>query len=153
LASATKTIKHEFPTAVREGEGEPFLWEPKTKAFFDSEPLHLLTTSTLAALQRLLPDSVIHHARFRPNFLVETTEAGFVENDWVNKDVTLGSLKCHVHDHTRRCVMITRRQEDIPKDTDVIRTIVKNNNTNAGIALKALNSGTVHSGDKAETRV
>jgi uncharacterized protein len=150
-ADATETIRHEFPTAVTEGEGEPFLWEPGTEAFFDGEPLHLLTTATLAELQRLLPDSVLHRARFRPNILVETDENGFIENGWVNKDVALGSMKCHVHDHTRRCVMVTRGQGDLPRDTEVIRAIAKNNNGNAGVALKALGAGLLQCG--AEVKV
>ena len=54
-AKATETIQHEFPTAVTEGEGEPFLYEPKTKAFFDCATLQLLTTGTLSKLQQLLP--------------------------------------------------------------------------------------------------
>lgn len=149
-AADTETIRHEFPTAVREGEGEPFLWEPGTDAFFDSAPLHLLTTGTLTKLQQLLPDSIIQQARFRPNFLVETNESGFIENTWVNKDVALGSLKCHVHDHMRRCVMVTRAQENLPRDTEVIRTVVKSNNANAGVALKTPDTGTVRRGDKAE---
>ena len=83
-AEATETIQHEFPTAVTEGEGEPFLWEPGTEAFFDCTPLHLLTTGTLIELQRLRPASIFHRARFRPNFLVETNEIGFVEQELFN---------------------------------------------------------------------
>lgn len=152
-AEATETIRHEFPTAVTKGEGKPFLYEPETEAFVDSTPLHLLTTATLAELQRLRPDSIIHSARFRPNFLVETNEIGFVENDWVNKDVTLGALRCHVTDHTRRCVMVTRAQGDLPRDTDVIRAVFKNNDGNAGVALKTQDSGRLCCGAKVEVLI
>ena len=105
-ADATETIQHEFPTAVTEGEGEPFLYEPETKAFFDCAPLQLLTTATLNKLQQLLPTSVIHPVRFRPNFLVRAIETGFVENGWVNNDIILGSMRCQVYDDTRRCIMV-----------------------------------------------
>jgi uncharacterized protein YcbX len=146
-AESTQTIQHEFPTAITEGEGEPFLWEPGTEAFFDRAPLHLLTTATLSELRRLQPDSVFHRARFRPNFLIDTDETGFVENDWVNRDVTLGSVECQVIDHKPRCVMVTRRQGDLPKDIEVIRTVLKNNDGNAGVELRALESGTIRCGD------
>ncbi len=56
-ADSIQTIQHEFPTEITEGEGEPFLWEPGTEAFFDRAPLHLLTTATLENLSRLQPDS------------------------------------------------------------------------------------------------
>jgi uncharacterized protein YcbX len=145
-AETIETIQHEFPTAVTEGEGDPFLYEPKTKAFFDCAPLHLLTTCTLKKLQQLLPDTAIHRARFRPNFLVEIDGDGFVDNNWIDKDLSLGSLKCHVYDHTRRCIMVAHAQGDLPRDTEVIRTILKENDGRAGIALKALSSGIVRKG-------
>ncbi len=152
-AEATETIQHEFPTAVTEGEGEPFLWEPGTEAFFDCAPLQLLTTGTLVELQRLLPASKVHRTRFRPNFLVETSEIGFVENDWVNKDVTLGSLRCQVYDDTRRCIMVALGQGDLPRDTEVIRAILKSNDGRAGVALKTLDSGMLRCGAKVKVLI
>ena len=149
-AEATETIQHEFPTTVTEGEGKPFLYEPETEAFFDCAPLQLLTTGTLVELQRLLPASIVHPVRFRPNFLVETKETGFVENDWVNNDVTLGSLRCQVYDDTRRCIMVALSQGDLPRDTAVIRTILKSNEGRAGVALKTQDSGMVRRGAKVE---
>jgi len=147
-AESAQTIQHEFPTAITEGEGEPFLWEPGTEAFFDRAPLHLLTTATLGELVRLQPKSVFHRARFRPNFIIETDETGFVENDWVNGELNLGSLKCEVIDHKPRCVMVTRRQDDLPRDIEVIRTILKNNDGNAGVELRAVASWIVRRGDE-----
>ncbi len=146
-ADSTQTIQHEFPTEITEGEGEPFLWEPGTEAFFDRAPLHLLTTATLENLSRLQPDSKFHRARFRPNFLVDSNERGFVENDWVNEELTLGSMKFRVIDHKPRCVMVTRPQGNLPRDVDVIKTIAKNNNGTAGVELRALESGIIYSGD------
>jgi uncharacterized protein YcbX len=149
-AESIETIRHEFPTAVTEGEGEPFLYEPKTKAFFDSVPLQLLTTATLKKLQQLLPSSNIRLARFRPNFLVDIDVIGFVENEWVNKDISLGSLECHVNDDTRRCIMVAHAQENLPRDMQVIRTILKENEGRAGVALKAPRSDIVRLGAPVE---
>ena len=149
-ANDTETIQHEFPTAVTEGEGEPFLFMPETEAFFDCAPLQLLTSATLVELQRLLPTSIVHPARFRPNFLIKTGETGFIENDWVNRDVTLGSLTCQVYDDTRRCIMVALSQGDLPRDTDVIRMIQKCNEGRAGVALKTMGSGIVQCGAKVE---
>lgn len=152
-AETIETVQHEFPTAVTEGEGEPFLYEPNTEGFVDCAPLQLLSTGTLKKLQQLLPASVIHRARFRPNFLVEADGIGFIENDWVNQDITLGSLRCQVYDDTRRCIMVALAQGDLPRDTAIIRTILKNNDGRAGIALKALDSGIVRYGAKVEFSV
>jgi uncharacterized protein YcbX len=149
-ADSIETIQHEFPTAVTEGEGEPFLYEPKSKSFVDSVPLQLLTTATLKKLQQMLPASKIHRARFRPNFLVSLDATEFVENEWVNKEIALGSLKCYVSDDTRRCIMVALPQGDLPRDMQIIRTILKENEGRAGVALKALGSGLVHQGAKVD---
>jgi len=149
-ADATETIQHEFPTAVTEGEGEPFLYEPETEAFFDCAPLQLLTSATLVELQRLLPASKVHRARFRPNFLINTSEIGFIENDWVNREVNLGSLRCQVYDDTRRCIMVALGQGDLPRDTELIRKILKCNEGRAGVALKTVDSGIVRCGARVE---
>lgn len=145
-ADTVENIQHEFPTAVTEGAGDPFLYEPKTEAFVDCAPLQLITTATLKKLQQLLPNSAIHRARFRPNFLVDIEEADFVENEWVNRELSLGSLKCHVYDDTRRCIMVALAQGDLPRDMQVIRTILRENKARAGVALKALGSALVREG-------
>lgn len=149
-ADKADSIKHEFPTALTEGGGDPFLYETNTNGFVDCAPLQLLTTGTLDALSRLLPESNIHPARFRPNFLVKTAKPGFIENDWVNSSLNLGELQCTVYDDTRRCIMVALGQSNLPKDMKVIRAVLKNNEGRAGIALRAQASGQVRCGEKVE---
>lgn len=146
-ADTIETIRHEFPTAVTEGEGDPFLYESKTKAFVDCAPLQLLTTATLAELRRLQPESAIDRARFRPNFVVESPGNGFVENGWVGKDLKLGSTTCRVYDHTRRCIMVAHEQKGYPRDMNIIRTIIRENESRVGIALNTGKTGAVRTGD------
>ena len=43
--------------------------------------MSVLTTSTLEKLSELRPQSFFDQRRFRMNVIVETTKAGFVEND------------------------------------------------------------------------
>lgn len=142
-----QTVRHEFPGDPPSGEGDPFIWEPGLKAFFDRAPLHLMTTATLRAFARAQPGIQFDQARFRPNFLVETVEEGFVEDGWVGGTVSLGPVSCLVLDRKPRCVMITRRQGQLPKDINVMKTVVKANQGNGGIELRALDSGTITIGD------
>ena len=46
--------------------------------------------------------------------------------------------------------MVALGQGDLPRDTEVIRTIVKSNEGRAGVALKTQVSGTVRTGAKVE---
>lgn len=125
--------------------------------FFDLSVLHLLTTSTLAALGRLQPDGAFDVRRYRPNVLVETTGDGFVENDWVGKRVSLGvEAAMRVSLPTMRCVMTTLAQGDLPRDTSLLRTIAASNRVEiaglgtwacAGVYGDAAAAGVVAVGD------
>jgi len=146
-AGSDHTVRHEFPTELAVGEGDPFLWEPGLEGFFDRAPLHLITTSTIDALSRAKTNSTFDRARFRPNILVDTDEQGFIENDWVGHELRLGAVPCHVLDRKPRCVMTTRPQGGLAADREIIRTIIKANEGNAGIELRALADGVLHAGD------
>jgi hypothetical protein len=97
-------------------------------AFFDVFPMSVLTTSTLARLAELAPQSRWDERRFRMNVIVRTTGAGFLENEWVGRAVAIGeAARLRVTMPDPRCVMTTLAQGDLPKDTDILRTAVRHN--------------------------
>jgi uncharacterized protein YcbX len=104
-------------------------------AFFDLFPVSVLTTSTLAEFSRLQPESRFDQRRFRMNVIVGTTEAGFLENDWVGREIALGDTgRLRVALPDPRCVMTTLAQDDLPADTDVLRTLTRHNRVQVGAA-------------------
>lgn len=60
--------------------------------FFDEAPVHLLTTSTLHALQSRYSDGLFDARRFRPNLIIDTgtSNAVFLENDWKGRILAIG---------------------------------------------------------------
>jgi hypothetical protein len=102
-------------------------------SFFDVFPLSVMTTSTLARLNELRPQSRFEQRRFRMNVIVRTERPGFVENDWVGHELGLGNgARLNVALLDPRCVMTTLAQEDLPQDTDVLRTLVRHNRMQVG---------------------
>ncbi|HEY8773006.1 MAG TPA: MOSC N-terminal beta barrel domain-containing protein [Gaiellaceae bacterium] len=102
-------------------------------AFFDLFPISVLTTSTLARLNELRPASRIDARRFRMNVIVDAEQEGFVENDWIGRSLELGDgvrLRMAIPDP--RCVMTTLAQEDLPKDTEILRTLTQHNRLQVG---------------------
>ena len=98
--------------------------------FFDMSAFHVVSSASLLALSRVLPESQIAPARFRPNFVVELDEgvAGFVENAWVGRVLRIGpSLAMKLLMPTMRCVMTTLAQEALPDDPEVLRALVREN--------------------------
>jgi uncharacterized protein YcbX len=104
-------------------------------SFFDLFPVTILTTSTLNQLSELRPESYFDQRRFRMNVIVTTKEAGFVENDWIGRQLVIGGLmRLSIVMPDPRCVMTTLAQDDLPKDTDILRTLTQYNRVPVGSA-------------------
>jgi len=97
-------------------------------SFFDLSAVHLVTTSSLAKLATLQPASEFAVPRFRPNFVIDGPDDGFVENEWVGADIHLGAdATVNMTMPTMRCVMTTLAQGDLPDDRGVLRTAAAHN--------------------------
>ena len=127
--------------------------------FFDLFPVTLLTTSTLEELNKLRPETCFDRRRFRMNLIINTSDKGFVENDWVGRALSIGdTLRIRVALPDPRCVMPTLAQEDLPRDNDVMRTLVRHNRLDAGGAMSpcagvyaaVTSAGTIRTGDNVK---
>lgn len=102
-------------------------------SFLDLFPVTLLTTSTLDRMAELEPESRFDERRFRMNIIVSSNEAGFVENDWVGHGLVIGDeLRLSVVLPDPRCVMTTLAQEDLPRDINILRALVRHNKIPVG---------------------
>ena len=120
--------------------------------YFDLAPLHLLTTSSLAAMARLNPSAAWDVRRFRPNFLVETAAGveGLVEAGWGGRELRVGGLTVRCGIRTARCGMTMRAQPGLPADPSVLRTIVREAGQSLGVYAVAAAPGRAAVGDPVE---
>lgn len=116
--------------------------------FFDAASVHVLTSATLDALRLAYPEGRFEPRRFRPNLIVQTDGEGFVENDWVGRELALGDgVRLKVVKPCPRCVMTTLPQGDLPKDPGILRAAAQNNGADVGVYASVVASGTVRRGD------
>lgn len=126
-------------------------------SFFDYATLHILTTASLIQLQQSYPAGRLEARRFRPNLVIATdpSQSGFVENDWVGKTLSIGTVKLLVTDPCPRCVMPTLAQGDLAKDPKILRTIAENTVhvpfadkalPSVGVYAKVIKPGTIQRG-------
>ena len=127
-------------------------------AFFDLFPVSVITTSTLDQLNELRPESRFDERRFRMNVILGTPESGFVENDWLGRGLEMGEgVRLTVSLPDPRCVMTTMPQGELPKDTEVLRTLVRHNRIDvagglypcAGVYATVAAAGRLRAGDPA----
>lgn len=149
----------EFDGDSNEISNEAIAGDASAGSFFDYAALHLITTSSLAAMQQLYPTGRFEVKRFRPNMTIDTQGlTGFVENDWVGKTLKIGdSLKLQVTDPCPRCVMPTLAQGDLPQDMGILKHAVAKNLPvvpfagkalpSVGVYAKVLQAGWVKQGD------
>ena len=92
------------------------------------------------------------------NVILKTDKPGFIENEWVGYTLGLGeSAQLSLAMLDARCVMVTLAQDDLAKDTEVLRALVCHNRIKlgdlgnfpcAGIYAVVVTSGSVKLGDQ-----
>ncbi len=135
---------------LEDASDEVITWEMPSGTFFDSAPLHLVTTATLDKLRVLYPAGRFEPRRFRPNIIITTPPGteGFVENDWVGREIAIGAqVRLRVTMTTGRCVMTTLPQGDLPHDRGILRTAAQHNDAQVGVYAEVVAGGRVTRGD------
>jgi len=126
--------------------------------FVDFAPLHLLTTSTLDRIAELSPYRRADLERYRPNIVVRTSAPGFVENDWLERILHVGTeLVLRVIARTPRCAVPTLAHGALPRSPDALRVLAHHNRVApldsldpepcAGVYAEVLRPGRIRTGD------
>jgi uncharacterized protein len=149
----------EYEGEANEVSSEAVAGDAPQGTFFDYAALHLLTTSSIEAMQSHYPEGRFEVRRFRPNIMLDTNgQAGFVENDWVGKTIKIGdNLRLQITDPCPRCVMPTLAQGDLPQDNGIFKNGIAKNKPlvpfagkelpSVGVYARVLTPGWVKRGD------
>jgi uncharacterized protein len=94
--------------------------------YFDAFPVNVLTEASIRYVQALTPQAHLDVRRFRPNFLVSGGETeSLIEDGWVGRHLAVGQAKIDVVARAPRCIMVSREQGDIPRDANIMRTLIR----------------------------
>jgi uncharacterized protein YcbX len=131
---------------------ELFEYESPPGTYFDAFPLLVVTDASLARLAELAPDSRVDVRRFRPNVVLELAngETGFVEAGWTGAVLRIGGAQIEVTMPCPRCVMITHGFGDLPADSRLMRTVVREANQCVGVYARVREAGDIAEGDAVE---
>ncbi|MFH8404464.1 MOSC domain-containing protein [Streptomyces sp. NPDC018019] len=127
--------------------------------FFDYAPLHLITRATLDRITELGPRATTVEAeRYRPNIVIRTEAAGFIENDWPGHELRIGDeLTLRIVARTPRCAVPTLEHGRLPRDPDALRVPARHNRVVplegmgpqpcAGVYAQVVRPGRIRQGD------
>jgi hypothetical protein len=75
---------------------------------------------------------------------------GYVEGGWAGRKVRVGALELECTLACPRCVMITHGFDDLPRDPELMRAVVRDADQNVGVYARAVGAASVAVGDLVE---
>lgn len=113
---------------------------------FDDSPLHLITTAGLRELGLAAPDA----QRFRPNVVIDAPGTGFIEDDWIGRELLLGdAVRVRITGSAVRCVMVGMAQAELPEQPRLLRHVAQLHDTCFGVYATVVEPGAVTLGAEA----
>jgi uncharacterized protein YcbX len=118
------------------------------RGLFDTAPLSLMTTQTVAGLGALVGRE-LDPQRFRPNLLVEASEgdARFPEDAWVGLALRVGGMRMRVDQRDERCVVTNVDPATSERDPAILRAIAREREACLGVYGATVEPGRVALGD------
>jgi uncharacterized protein YcbX len=148
----------ESPTVVRTPSGATFdVVDPalaaelgpgvrvlkQDRGIFDTFPLSLITTQTIARLGEVV-GARLEVQRFRPNLLVEAAdEAPFAEDAWVGSVLRIGGMRMRVDKRDGRCAVITIDPATAERSPEILRAVVRDREGRLGVYGSTVDPGRV----------
>jgi len=113
------------------------------RGIFDTFPLSLITTQTIARLAESV-GAQLDVQRFRPNILVQAAdEADFPEDGWVGSVLRIGGMRMRVDKRDGRCVVITIDPRTTERNPAILRTVGSHRQGCLGVYGSAVEPGSV----------
>jgi uncharacterized protein YcbX len=118
----------------------------QNRGIFDTMPLSLLTTQSLASLGALVGTGLAA-TRFRPNLLVDASAGSFPEESWIGRVLRIGGMRMRLDQRDQRCVMVTIDPVTLDRNAAVLRAIAQQRDNRFGVYGSTVEPGPVSVGD------
>jgi uncharacterized protein YcbX len=119
------------------------------RGVFDTMPLSLLSTQSLASLEKMT-GADLTVTRFRPNLLVDAPGPDFPEDAWVGRILKIGGLGMRVDKRDQRCVTVTIDPVTLDRNRAILRAIAKERDNQFGVYGTPVKPGRITVGDLVE---
>jgi uncharacterized protein len=115
----------------------------QNRGIFDTFPLSLITTQTIAQLGETV-GTQLDVRRFRPNILVEAAEeTPFLEDGWVGSVLRIGGLRMRIDKRDGRCVVITIDPVTTERNPTILRTVARDRQGCLGVYGSTVEPGRI----------
>jgi uncharacterized protein YcbX len=120
----------------------------QNQGIFDTFPLSLITTQTIAQLSETV-GVPLGAERFRPNILIEATdEAEFPEDSWMGFVIQVGGMRMRIDKRDGRCVVITIDPITSERNPEILRRVAKDRQGCLGVYGSTVEPGRIALNDQ-----
>ena len=113
----------------------------------DAATFSIVGSATLAELGRHEGDGrPLDPRHLRANVVVRTDQP-YVEESWVGRDLTIGTVRVRVSEPIERCRMVGVAQVGLPERPGMLKAISEHHHLDAGVYAAVLEPGTIAVGD------
>jgi hypothetical protein len=117
------------------------------RGVFDTFPLSLITTQTVASLGETV-GAALDPQRFRPNLLIEaTSREAFPEDAWVGSLLRIGGAAMRVDKRDQRCAVVNVDPATAQRDPSTLRAIAETRDSCLGVYGSTVQPGRIAIGD------
>ncbi len=119
-------------------------WQGRPGGFVDSSPIHLVTTASLRAVRNQRPDLDWQIRRFRPNLLIDAPGDERIEDAWIGRRCSIGSVEVEIVKACERCAMTTRMQPGgVERQPGVLKHLIREAHGNFGVLGRVVRPGPI----------
>jgi MOSC domain-containing protein len=117
------------------------------RGLFDTLPLSVLTTQTVAALSTMV-GAALDARRFRPNLVIDSASGKpFREDAWVGRVLRIGALRVRIDKRDQRCMIVNVDPVTARRSPAILRTIARERDACLGVYGSTVQPGRVAVGD------
>lgn len=143
----------EYFADATDDASEAIEWTMPAGRFVDASPLLVLTTASLRTAANLYPNGDWDVRRFRANLLVDVDGQEWVEDDWYEARLQIGSATLCPTEPCVRCTMVTRPQPGLHEDRDIFRALARHHRAHFGAWTAVASGATIRVGDEVRVSV
>jgi uncharacterized protein YcbX len=149
-ASESDAARAEYFADATDDASQAIEWTMPKGRFVDAFPVLLMTTAALRSGAAAYPAGAWDVRRFRPNILIQSDGEGWLEDEWADRQLGVGSAELIPRRRCIRCTMVNRAQPDLDRDVNIYKTLHRIHRGEAGMWTEVKRPGSISEGDAVE---
>jgi len=149
-AAECDAARAEYFADATDDASQAIEWTMPKGRFVDAFPLLVMTTAGLRGGAAAYSNGSWDVRRFRPNILLQLDGEGWLEDDWAERQLSVGSAQLVPRRRCIRCTMVNRAQPGLERDVNIYRTLHRLHRGEAGMWTQVVHPGVISEGDSVQ---